>query len=123
MQRRAIAFSILLVMLLKSPAFGATPALRPPANRAIPVAIIVTEGANVIDFAGPWEVFQDTPLPGTEQPAFRLFTVSESRRPVRLTGGLMVVPDFAFDDAPAPSVVVVGAHVFSVRLKARTSLS
>jgi transcriptional regulator GlxA family with amidase domain len=110
MQQRAIAFSVLLVMLLRSPAFAAPQTLRPPANRAIPVAIVVTEGANVIDFAGPWEVFQDTARPGSEQPAFRLFTVSETRHPVRLTGGLTVVPDFAFDDAPAPAVVVVGAQ-------------
>src|SRR5262249_15868726 len=110
MQRHAIAFGILLVTLLRPPAFGAPQALRPPANHAIPVAIVVTEGANVIDFAGPWEVFQDTARPGTEQPAFRLFTVGESRHPVRLTGGLTVVPDFTFDDAPTPAVVVVGAQ-------------
>ena len=110
MQRHAIAFGILLGMLLTPPAFGAPQALRPPANHEIPVAIVVTEGANVIDFAGPWEVFQDTARPGTEQPAFRLFTVSESRHPVRLTGGLTVVPDFTFDDAPTPAVVVVGAQ-------------
>jgi transcriptional regulator GlxA family with amidase domain len=110
MQRSAIALSFLLAMSLKNPAFGAGAALRSPAGDAIPVAIVVTEGANVIDFAGPWEVFQDTARPGTEQPAFRLFTVSESRRPVRLTGGLTVLPDFSFDDAPAAAVVVVGAQ-------------
>jgi transcriptional regulator GlxA family with amidase domain len=104
MQRRAIAFSLLFAALLNPTAFSATPALRPPASQAIPVAIVVTEGANVIDFAGPWEVFQDTARPGIEQPAFRLLTVSESRHPVRLTGGLTIVPDFAFDDAPAPVV-------------------
>ena len=84
--------------------------LRPPASGTIPVAFVITEGANVIDFAGPWEVFQDTPAPGTESPAFRLYTVSDSRKPLHLTGGLTVVPDYTFDDAPRPALVVVGAQ-------------
>jgi len=110
MQRRVIAFTCLLAMLSTAPALSTAPVLRPPPSHAIAVAIVVTEGANVIDFAGPWEVFQDTARPGTGEPAFRLFTVSESRHPVRLTGGLTVVPDFAFADAPTPAVVVVGAQ-------------
>lgn len=110
MQRRLIGFSFLLAMVLRTPAAEAAPALRPPPNTAIPVAIVVTDGGNVIDFAGPWEVFQDTARPGSGEPAFRLFTVSESRHPVRLTGGLTVVPDFAFGDAPTASVIVVGAQ-------------
>jgi len=76
----------------------------------IAVAFVLTDGANVIDFAGPWEVFQDTARPGTEEPAFRLFTVAESRHALRLTGGLTVVPDYTFDDAPDAAVVVVGAQ-------------
>jgi transcriptional regulator GlxA family with amidase domain len=116
MQRLAIAFSLFLATGFKAPAFGAEPALHPPKSQAIPVAIVLTEGANVIDFAGPWEVFQDTARPGSEEPAFRLFTVSESRRPLRLTGGLTVVPDFAFDEAPAPAVIVVGAQGHSEAL-------
>ena len=110
MDHRSLARALVLAMILQPQAFGANSTLHPPASGAIAVAIVVTEGANVIDFAGPWEVFQDTARPGTEKPAFRLFTVSESRRPVRLTGGLTVVPDFAFDDVPTPSVVVVGAQ-------------
>ena len=86
-------------------------------TRPIPVAFVITDMANVIDFAGPWEVFQDTAIPGTESPAFRLYTVGDSRRPVRLTGGLTVVPDYTFDDAPAPAVVVVGAQRGSARLR------
>lgn len=116
MQRLAIAFSLFLAMELKASAFGAAAPLHPPTGQPIPVAIVLTEGANVIDFAGPWEVFQDTARPGTEEPAFRLFTVSESRRPLRLTGGLTVVPDFTFEDAPAPSVIVVGAQGHSTPL-------
>ena len=86
------------------------PGPRPPANGPISVAFVITEGANVIDFTGPWEVFQDTAVPGTQSPGFRLYTVSDSRKPLHLTGGLTVVPDYTFDDAPRPALVVVGAQ-------------
>ena len=97
------------------PAAAAGPAFA-PATTPVNVAVVVTEQANVIDFSGPWEVFQDTPIPGTETPAFRLYTVSDTRRPVHLTGGLTLVPDYTFDDAPAPAVVVVGAQKGSARM-------
>ena len=72
------------------------------------------EGANVIDFTGPWEVFQDTMVPVAghsheEQMPFRLFTVAESADPVRVTGGLRIVPDYTVDNAPTPRVIVVPA--------------
>jgi transcriptional regulator GlxA family with amidase domain len=87
----------------------ATPApLRPPALRPIRVAFAVSEGSNVIDMSGPWEVFQDAAEPRLS-PGFTLFTVAATRSPVRLTGGLRVVPDHTFADAPQPDVVVVPA--------------
>lgn len=33
--------------------------LTPPAKGKIPIAFAISEGVTVIDFAGPWEVFQD----------------------------------------------------------------
>jgi len=48
--------------------------LKPPPNGRIPVAVAISEGVTVIDFTGPWEVFQDTMI-GDQMP-FQLFTVS-----------------------------------------------
>ncbi|MFN2387039.1 MAG: DJ-1/PfpI family protein [Thermoanaerobaculia bacterium] len=89
--------------------------LTPPAKGEIPVAFAITEGFNVIDMAGPWEVFQDVTLPESgadhdDQMPFRLFTVSEGTAPLRGTGGLTVVPEYTFPKAPAPRVIVVGAQ-------------
>jgi transcriptional regulator GlxA family with amidase domain len=89
-------------------------ALRPPASGPIPVAFLVSDGATVIDFAGPWEVFQDVMLPERgpshdDQMPFRLFTVAATREPVRATGGLRIIPDYSVSEAPAPGVVVVPA--------------
>jgi transcriptional regulator GlxA family with amidase domain len=74
------------------------------------VAFLVAQGATVIDFAGPWEVFQDVMLSTDGPGAYELYTVAETRQPVRLSGGLQVVPDHTFDDAPPPAIVVVGAQ-------------
>jgi transcriptional regulator GlxA family with amidase domain len=58
-------------------------------------------------------VFQDVNIPaanGALEEAFELYTVGISRAPIKTSGGLTVVPDYAFADAPAPKVVIVGAQ-------------
>jgi transcriptional regulator GlxA family with amidase domain len=78
----------------------------------IPVAFVLTEGATMIDFAGPWEVFQDVMLTdgGGMRHPFRLYVVSDSRKPIRASGGMQIVPDYTFADAPPAKVVVVPAQ-------------
>src|SRR3982751_2482271 len=93
---------------------GAAALLAPPQG-TIPVAFVLSEGATMIDFAGPWEVFQDVHVDGRgptmdERMPFRLYTVSDSRVPIRTSGGMQVIPDYTFDDAPPPAIVVVGAQ-------------
>jgi len=93
---------------------GAAALLAPPRG-PIHVAFVLSEGATMIDFAGPWEVFQDVHVHGRgstmdEQMPFRLYTVSDSRAPIRISGGMQVTPDSTFADAPAPDIVVVGAQ-------------
>src|SRR5690242_8905066 len=41
--------------------------LTPPADVPIPVAFAISRGATMIDFAGPWEVFQDVMVPAKAQ--------------------------------------------------------
>jgi putative intracellular protease/amidase/YHS domain-containing protein len=84
--------------------------LKPPARGSIPVAFLISEGAQVIDFAGPWEVFQDVMVPGRTDHPFRLYTVSESTAPIHTSGGMKVVPDCNFENAPAPKVIVIPAQ-------------
>jgi len=82
-----------------------------PGKLPIVVAFVLTDGATMIDFAGPWEVFQDVYIGGAaESNAFKLITVSDSRNPIRTSGGMTVVPEFTFDDAPAPRVIVIPAQ-------------
>ena len=98
------------------PTGSGAPPLTPPAKGPIPVAVALTDGATVIDFAGPWEVFQDVDLPGDA--GFQLFTVGDSTEPIRGSAGLRLVPDYAFENAPQPRVIVVGAQRGSDALRA-----
>jgi putative intracellular protease/amidase/YHS domain-containing protein len=84
--------------------------LKPPAQGSMPVAFLISEGAQVIDFAGPWEVFQDVMVPGGSDHPFRLYTVSESTSPIHASGGMKIVPDYTFENAPAPKVIVIPAQ-------------
>jgi putative intracellular protease/amidase/YHS domain-containing protein len=97
-----------------APASKVSP-LKPPAKGQIPVAFVISEGAVLIDFAGPWEVFQDVSVPtrGPEmedQMPFRLYTVGEALNPIRISGGLQIVPDYTFGNAPPPKVIVIPAQ-------------
>jgi transcriptional regulator GlxA family with amidase domain/YHS domain-containing protein len=75
----------------------------------IPVAFVISEGAVVIDFGGPWEVFRDVNIPGKGTP-FRLYTVSDKIAPITVGGGMKIVPDYTFANAPAPKVIVIPAQ-------------
>lgn len=72
------------------------------------VAVVVTELATLIDFAGPWQAFVQLNRVKGRRP-FHVYTVSTSRRPVTLSGGLIVVPEYTLKDAPSPDIVLVPA--------------
>jgi putative intracellular protease/amidase/YHS domain-containing protein len=84
--------------------------LKSPAEGSIPVAFLISEGAQVIDFTGPWEVFQDVMVPGRTGHPFHLYTVSESTSPIHASGGMKIVADYTFENAPAPKVIVIPAQ-------------
>jgi putative intracellular protease/amidase/YHS domain-containing protein len=39
-----------------------------------------------------------------------LYTVAESKKPIRTSGGMQIIPDYTFQDAPAPRVIVIPAQ-------------
>ena len=78
------------------------------------VGIFIFDDVEVLDFAGPFEVFSRTRLvPGAESrrsedsAPFEVFTVARSPGPIRAIGGLQVIPTFAWDTAPAIDILVV----------------
>jgi len=88
---------------------GVSP-LAPPAHGSIPVAFVLSEGAVIIDFCGPWEVFERVNIPGRMDDAFRRYTVAKTADAIQAGGGMKIVPDYTFDVAPAPKVIVIPAQ-------------
>ncbi len=95
--------------------------LKPPAKGQINVAFIISDGANVMDIAGPWEVFGDTMLTSKGKPwdetdgddmamPFKTYTVSDSLKPITAASGLIIVPNYTFETAPKPQVIVIPAQ-------------
>ena len=87
-----------------------TTSLKPPDKGQIPVAFLISDGAVVIDFCGPWEVFHDVTIAGNEEMPFRLYTVAETNKSIRTSGGMQIVPDYTVENAPLPKVIVIPAQ-------------
>jgi YHS domain-containing protein/putative intracellular protease/amidase len=104
------AIALFLIDQLSANAAPAeTNSLKPPAKGDIPVAFLISDGAVIIDFCGPWEVFRDVMVSGGDHP-FRLYTVSEKAAPIQAGGGMKIVPDYTLANAPAPKVIVIPAQ-------------
>ena len=76
------------------------------------IGIVVFDGAEELDFVGPWEVFTasaalraEAEVDGSNDD--RVVLVAESSAPVRCAKGLRVLPDLTFADVTALDVVVV----------------
>jgi len=76
--------------------------------------ILLFDGVEVLDFAGPFEVFSRARMePGVESrrrddnAPFRVFTVAKTALEVQATGGLRVVPQHGFADTPRIDLLVV----------------
>ena len=87
--------------------FGSYSAAAPPAAanpQDVKVAILMFDGVQIIDFAAPYEVF--------EQAGFTVFTVSKEGKQVTAVQGLKSLVDHSFESAPAANIVVVpGGHI------------
>lgn len=119
--KTAVAFAIVLTIL---PLLGrAEP--KPASQRPIKVAFAISQHVNVMDVAGPWEVFADTSIKdaqGKDVSPYELYTVAASTTPVRSEGanhpGLAITPDYDFAHAPVPDIVVVPAQMGGKELQA-----
>jgi putative intracellular protease/amidase/YHS domain-containing protein len=89
---------------------GTANLIKPPAQGSIPVAFLVSDGAVIIDFCGPWQVFHDAAVPDRQDHPFRLYTVAETTAPIQASGGMKIIPDYSLADAPAPKIIVIPAQ-------------
>jgi transcriptional regulator GlxA family with amidase domain len=82
------------------------------------VAIAIFDEVEVLDFAGPFEVFgvcgrRSGPVP------FEVYTIAEGPRPVIARNGLSVNPMRVFDDASARADIVLVPGGFGTRREMR----
>jgi len=82
--------------LVEETADAAAPA-RPDDRKK--VAVLVFNGAEILDSTGPYEMFGAARCD--------VYTVAASRDPVTTAMGLGVVPKYTFADAPKPDVLVI----------------
>ncbi|WP_284534762.1 DJ-1/PfpI family protein [Nocardioides sp. T2.26MG-1] len=70
------------------------------------VAILAFDDMEVLDFAGPYEVFNVAGELGEDGP-FSVFSVGLTGAPAVGRGGFTVLPTYSLDDAPPPDLLVV----------------
>lgn len=69
-------------------------------------AIVIFDEVEVLDFAGPFEVFSVTGRRSKLEP-FDVYTVAERLAPVAARNGLSINPRYSFADCPPPDILVV----------------
>ena len=67
------------------------------------VAVLIFEGVELLDFAGPAEVF----IVANYGKSFEVFTVAASTKPIKTMGGIRVMPDYDYKNCPAADVLVI----------------
>lgn len=86
------------------------------------VAIYLYPNVEVLDFAGPFEVFTTASRvfqrrrPAEPAP-FKVLTVAKTAEPVQARAGLKVLPDFTLDTCPVADLLLVPGGVVDEELK------
>src|SRR5476649_725888 len=95
------------------------------------VGILIFDDVEVLDFAGPFEVFsRSRTVAGADSrrsddsAPFETFTVARNRDVVTAIGGLKVLPHYAWSNAPSIDILVVpGGFGTRVLLQDEATLS
>ena len=85
------------------------------------VAILIFDEAEVLDFAGPFEVFSVTSELRNYEP-FRVFTISETTNPIKAVNGLTIIPDYATTDHPPIDILIIAGGSGTKRLLTNSSV-
>ncbi|CAL2082736.1 DJ-1/PfpI family protein [Tenacibaculum sp. 190524A05c] len=70
------------------------------------VGIFIFDDAEVLDFAGPFEVFSVTSELNNFE-LFDVFTVAKTKQPIRAVNGLSVNPTYDFTDCPKVDILIL----------------
>lgn len=70
------------------------------------VAIFIFDDVEVLDFAGPFEVFNVTSDVVDPTP-FNTYTVALTEEPVKARGNLSINPNYSIDNCPTPDIILL----------------
>ena len=72
------------------------------------VAVLIFPGVELLDFAGPFEVFSAARLSAdSRERLIEVFTVAETHDPIKCNNPLTVLPDYTLAECPAADILVV----------------
>lgn len=71
------------------------------------VGILLFNEVEVLDFAGPFEVFSITTLIDTADKAFVVKTISETGDLIAARNGLKIQPDYSFNNCPLIDILII----------------
>ena len=75
------------------------------------VGILLFNEVEVLDFAGPFEVFSLAEAANTSDKYFKVIIIAEHQALISARNGLKVIPDYSFDNHPTIDVLVIpGGH-------------
>lgn len=70
------------------------------------VAILIFDEVEVLDFAGPLEVFTVT-ADVNDPPPFNVYLVAETAAPIKTRGKMVVHPNYSFYNLPPPQILLI----------------
>lgn len=74
------------------------------------VGIFLFNEIELLDFAGPYEVFSVTSELNNYEP-FNVFTVTQDGKEIKSVNGLKILPDYSFDSHPQIDILVIPGGV------------
>ncbi|HEB2440065.1 DJ-1/PfpI family protein [Bacillus thuringiensis] len=81
------------------------------------VGIFLFNEVEVLDFAGPFEVFSVTEV--NEEKSFTVYTVSENGEMITARNGLKVQPDYSIENLPLVDILIIpgglGAREYEIK--------
>lgn len=87
------------------------PAKKRPAR--LNVAIVIHNGVELLDWAGPGETFQAA----EDGWAFKVYTVAPTKEPIKSTQFATILPEYSIKDCPPPDIIVIPGGTTRVLLK------
>ncbi len=87
----------------------------------ITIGILLFDDVELLDFAGPYEVFSVTNELNNYQ-LFNIFTISENGEMIKTINGLKVLPDYSINDCPSIDILALPGGDGTKRVIANKSL-